>query len=327
MTMTAFRDALFAQPSNLESAARAFAQQISGADLSGLREGTIVLSGIGASASALIPAVLALRASGRRAFSVSSAELVAPGLADAYVLVSQSGASSETVRALQTLREAPVVAVSARGSPLARAADVWLPLGPAPDTPVATLSYTATLQALGMLCDVLVHGRVADSWSRLPELAADVLARCDAPARELAQAFADVRALDAAGSGEGAASALETALLAREGLRLPSTGMETRTYLHGPLEPVGPGFAVVLFGSGRELELADTVRGYGAAVALITDADVDGPAVLRIPQVAPLAAAVLQILPVQLLADHLAGLRGLPIGELRRHQDDTKVAA
>ncbi len=326
--MTAFRDALFAQPSNLEAAAQAFAEQVSSSELARLREGTIVLSGIGASASALIPALLGLRAAGRRAFAVSSAELAAPGLADAYVLVSQSGASTETVAALDTLRGAPVVAVSAHGdSPLARAADVWVPLGSRPDTPVATLSYTATLQALGMLCDVLVHGRVADSWSRLPERAADVLARCDAPARELAQAFADVRALDAAGSGVGQASALETALLAREGLRLPSTGMETRTYLHGPLEPVGPGFAVVLFGSGRETELADTVRGYGAQAALITDADVDGPGVLRIPEVAPLAAAILQILPVQLLAEHLARLRGLPIGELRRHQDDTKVAA
>jgi glucosamine--fructose-6-phosphate aminotransferase (isomerizing) len=328
MTMSTFRDALFAQPSNLEAAALAFDERLAHADLSALREGTIVLSGIGASASALIPAVQALRAAGRRAFALTSSELVGPGLADAYVLVSQSGASTETVQALQALRGAPVVAISAQGeSPLAQAADAWLPLGPRPDTPVATLSYTATLQALGMLCDVLVHGRVSDAWASVPELAASVLEACDGPAGEIAQAFAQIRALDAAGSGAGAASAFETALLAREGLRLPATGMDTRTYLHGPLEAVGPGLGVVLFGSGRELRLADTVRGYGAQVALITDADVDGPGVLRVPEVAPLAAAILQILPAQLLAVHIAGLRGLTIGELARHQDDTKVAA
>ena len=44
-----------------------------------------------------------------------------------------------------------------------------------------------------------------------------------------------------------------------------------------------------------------------------------------LPSVAPLAAPILQILPAQLLVEHVAGLRGLPIGELRRHQDDTKV--
>jgi glucosamine--fructose-6-phosphate aminotransferase (isomerizing) len=326
--MTAFRDALFAQPANLEAAAQAFNEQVSGADLTALREGTIVLSGIGASASALIPAVLVLRTAGRRAFAVTSSELVAPGLGDAYVLVSQSGASAETVAALDMLRGAPLVTISARGdSPLASAAGAWLPLGPRPDTPVATLSYTATLQALGMLCDVIVHGGVRDHWARVPELAAQVLERCDAPAREIAEAFSGIGALDAAGSGAGVASAFETALLGREGLRVPSTGMETRTYLHGPLEAVGPGVGVVLFGSGREIELAQTVREYGARVALITDASVDGPGVLRIPEVAPLAAAILQILPAQLLVEHLAGLRGLDIGELRRHQDDTKVAA
>jgi hypothetical protein len=38
------------------------------------------------------------------------------------------------------------------------------------------------------------------------------------------------------------------------------------------------------------------------------------------------AAPILQILPVQLLVDSVAALRGLTIGELRRHQGDTKVA-
>jgi hypothetical protein len=38
------------------------------------------------------------------------------------------------------------------------------------------------------------------------------------------------------------------------------------------------------------------------------------------------AAPILQILPVQLLVDEVAARRGLSIGELRRHQDDTKVA-
>jgi hypothetical protein len=35
---------------------------------------------------------------------------------------------------------------------------------------------------------------------------------------------------------------------------------------------------------------------------------------------------VLQILPVQLLVEHTARLRGLTIGALRRQQHDTKVA-
>jgi glucosamine 6-phosphate synthetase-like amidotransferase/phosphosugar isomerase protein len=45
-----------------------------------------------------------------------------------------------------------------------------------------------------------------------------------------------------------------------------------------------------------------------------------------VPQVPPLAAPIVQILPVQLLADHVAALRGLEIGPLQRQQRDTKVA-
>lgn len=328
-----FRKAIFDQAENLRAGSRAFRDAADGIDLGALCEGTIVLSGIGASGHALIPAMLALRAAGRRAFAVSAAELreaSAARLGDAFVLVSQSGASAETVAALECIGGAPVVAISAHGdSPLARAASAWLPLGPLPDTPVATLSYTATLQALGMLCDLLLgpsnNGSV---WERLPELAADVIERADPVVETLATRFAQVRALDAVGGGAAAASAGETALLAREGLRLPATGMETREYLHGPLEAVDDGFGCVVFGREREHGLAGALASFGAAVALVSDTPADdalGATVVELPAVGDLAAPILQILPVQLLADHVARLRGLEIGRLRRQQDDTKV--
>jgi glutamine---fructose-6-phosphate transaminase (isomerizing) len=325
---TSFREAIYAQPQNLEAASRAFREAVADVDLGALCGGTIVLSGIGASAHALIPATLALRAAGRRAFAVSAGELrdaSAARLGDAFVLVSQSGASAETVDALECIDGAPVVAISAHGdSPLAGAAHVWLPLGPMRDTPVATLSYTATLQSLGMLVDTLLGaGVAAEGWDRLPELAASVLERADAVAGNLAAQFAQVRALDAVGGGPGHASAGETALLGREALRLPATGMDTREYLHGPLEAVDDGFGCIVFGRRREQRLADELRSFGATVAMITDTD---GGTFELPTVSMLAAPILQILPVQILVDRVAQLRGLEIGTLRRQQDDTKVA-
>ncbi len=327
-----FREAIYRQPENLRAASDAFREAIAGVDVTTRCQGTLVLSGIGASASALFPAIVALRAAGRRAFAVSAGELRVDGaarLGDAFVLVSQSGASTETVDALRNIGGAPVVAISAKGdSPLARAADVWLPLGPLPDTPVATLSYTATLQALGMLCDTLLGTIERSVWDRLPELAAGVLERSDSVMESLAERFAQIRALDAVGGGPAHASAAETALLAREGLRLAATGMETREYLHGPLEAVAPGFGAVVFGRERERALAAELASFGAAVALLTDAGTsaaDGVEVIDLPEVPWLAAPVLQILPVQLLVEHTARRRGLTIGELRRQQRDTKV--
>jgi glutamine---fructose-6-phosphate transaminase (isomerizing) len=328
MTPASFKEAIHAQPENLEAASSACREAVSDVDLKALCEGTLVLSGIGASAHALIPAMLALRAAGRRAFAVSAGELRDAGaarLGDAFVLVSQSGASAETVDALECIDGAPVVAISARGdSPLATAAQVWLPLGPMPDTPVATLSYTATLQSLGMLVDALLgQDGGTELWSRLGELAASVIERTDSIAEGLAERFSQIRALDAVGGGPGHASAGETALLGREALRLPSTGMDTREYLHGPLEAVDEGFGCIVFGRRREQRLAEELRSFGASVALVAD---EQGATFELPAVSMVAAPILQILPVQLLVEHVARLRGLEIGKLRRQQDDTKVA-
>jgi glucosamine--fructose-6-phosphate aminotransferase (isomerizing) len=316
MSTAEFREAIHRQPENLRAAADAFAQAIAEVDIHTLGRGTVVLGGIGASGHALIPATRELRAAGRRAFAVSTSELgdhSAARLGDAFVMVSQSGASIET-----------------GDSPLARAADVWLPLGPLPDTPVATLSYTATLQALGMLCDALLGTPRRDSdWDRLPDLAGAVIERGNASAVLLAERFAEVRALDAVGGGPAHASAGETALLAREALRLAATGMETREYLHGPLEAVTAEFGCVLFGREREHGLAAALGSFGASVALISDTappEIDGVHVIELPEITRLAAPILQILPVQLLVHRTAQLRGLEIRDLTRHQHDTKVA-
>jgi glutamine---fructose-6-phosphate transaminase (isomerizing) len=223
-----------------------------------------------------------------------------------------------------------VVAISATAEgPLARAADVWLPLGPLPDTPVATLSFTATLQALGLLCDGVLGADRGSEWDALPELVAATVRALDRDARAAASRFEGINALDAIGAGPSVASAAEAALLMREGLRIPATGFETRQYLHGPLEAAGPGLGCLLFGSGRELDLASSLRSYGASVALITHqlgAGEDRAEVLAVPTAHELAAPILEILPVQLMAAHMASARGTAIGELRRQQRDTKVA-
>jgi glutamine---fructose-6-phosphate transaminase (isomerizing) len=328
-----FLEGVLAQPENLHEAGAGMREALAATDLEPLRTGTVVFCGIGASWHALLPAVRALRRAGRRAFAVTAPELAAArGAADAYVLISQSGASTETLAALEALEgEEAVYALSARAdTPLARAAGRWLPLGPRPDTPVSTLSYTATLQSLGMLAEAIAPGVQAVDWKRLAELAAESLPRHGAEAELLAAQLTAADTLDAVASAPALASAGETALLGREALHLPAAHEETRQYLHGPLESVGGGFCCVLFGAERELELAGSLAGYGAAACVITAED--GPApfgahVIRIAAAAELAAPILQILPVQLAVAKAAQSLGLPVRELERQQADTKTPA
>jgi glutamine---fructose-6-phosphate transaminase (isomerizing) len=327
-----FREAIFAQAENLEAAGFAARAALAEVDLAPLRSGVVILTGIGASWHALAPAALALRGAGRRAFAVSPQDLgraPAGALADAFVVVSQSGASAEPVAVLEHLEGAFTVAISAVGEgPLASAADVWLPLGTLPDTPVATLSYTATLQTLGLLCDAVLEGEPSPEWNSLPDRVRETLDDCDAQAQVTADRFAGIQTLDAIGSGVSVASAAETALLLREGLRIPATGYETRQYLHGPLESAGPGLGCVVFGSGRELSLTSSLTSYGALVALVTDQPPGGEdesSAFVIARTRELAVPILEILPVQLMATHLAAAHGIAIGQLRRQQHDTKV--
>jgi glutamine---fructose-6-phosphate transaminase (isomerizing) len=327
-----FRDAVFAQPENLEAAAAAARGALDEHDLSRLRNGVLVLTGMGASWHALAPAVRTLRRAGRRAYAVHPSELAdarARDLGDAYVVVSQSGASTETVAVLEQLGGAFVVGISAHAdSPLAAASDLWLPLGPVRDTPVATLSYTATQQALGMLCDALTGGGSSPYWARLPGLVRRTLDTCEPEAREVAERFQAIDVLDAIGSGASFASVGETALLFREALLIPAAGSETRQYLHGPLEAVRRGLGCIVFGSGRELSLASSLVSYGATVAIVTDrlTSARGVSALVIPGAVEPVRPVLEIVPVQLIVSHLAGRLGLSIGRLRREQPDTKVA-
>jgi len=256
----------------------------------------------------------------------------ARALADAYVLVSQSGSSTEVLAALEELDGAPTYAVGAHAdAPVARQAGCWLPLGPLEDSAVSTLGYTATVQALGLLAEAILDEQRDPSWERIPELAHATLERHDAAAAELGAALAQAHALDAVGGGAGIASAGEAALLGREALRLPAMGTETRQYLHGPLEAVDERFACILFGGERELELSRALAGYGARVCTVSERspahEEQGIFAFRVPAVAETASPILQILPVQLAVAHAAALRGLAIDSLRRQQADTKVAA
>jgi glucosamine--fructose-6-phosphate aminotransferase (isomerizing) len=306
-----FSEGVAAQPDNLRSARKRFLA----AELAPLPAGTVVFSGIGASWHALAGAVRALQAAGRRAFAVAPNDL-RPGLADGYVMVSQSGRSAEALAAVERVAGAPVLAVCSSGdSPVARAATGWLPLGEGEDTPLSTLGYTATVQALGMLCEAMLDGRPGEEWARVPDLVADVLAG-GAPA--LGELLSGARTLDIVGGGPHRGSAGAAALLVREGLRIPAAAEETRQYLHGPLEAVGAGSACIVFGGERERELAAAMASYGAATAVIGD---------ELPAASDLAAPILDIVPVQLAVARAGAAKGFDLAGLQRPQDDTKLAA
>jgi glutamine---fructose-6-phosphate transaminase (isomerizing) len=325
-----FLEDILEQPQNLARSREIFTQALRGTDLSAFEADPLVLAGMGSSFFAAIPAACALRGAGRVAFALSATELLEPGgnlLGKAYVGISQSGKSAETVEALSRVSVPRLALTNTGAGPLSELADVALPIGSAEDTAIAVLTYTATLGATGMLAGAL-GAPLGFGWDRLPDLVGKVLEDGARAAEDFAERFDGMEFLDFVGRGSSLASAAEGALLAREAVRLPAACLDTLQYLHGPLEVAEPGRGCVLFGSGREVQLAADLASYGASVLLITRASVPSTRnlrVFRIPEVPDVLTPILEMLPVQLLTHRMAGSRGLAADGFRHEQEDTKL--
>jgi glucosamine--fructose-6-phosphate aminotransferase (isomerizing) len=291
-----------------------------------------IFLGIGASLAAACAPVWTLRKRGIHSWRLSAGDypLPFPSSAHPVFAVSQSGRSTETLAALDSLApELRYAVVNTVPSPLTEAAGSHLALGNIPDSYASTIGFTATVTALGMLADAWDGGEVDPAWAGLPDLVRQVDAAVGSRAEELAAAFDGAPWADFIGSGPSAGSAEAGALLFREVARVPSAGMSTRTYLHGSMESASPAGVHVLFGAERELEVARMLAAAGNRVILITGDRVaaqDGLLVVTLPQASPSQRAVLEAVTMQVVVEAVARARGVEIEEFVFFHDDTKVA-
>lgn len=333
-----FLDGVRSQPEYLAASRETVRAALDDAGLSVLRDGTTVVLGIGASGHAATAFAARLRSRGARAYAMSSGD-APPAPADCHLAISYSGRSRETVELLaglgppgerQPARPEPPpggLRVGVTGhpeAPLAGVVDRLVPLGGATDTAVSTLSYTATVQALGLLADH-VWGTPAPYWPDLPGHAATLLADPTTGDR-IASTLAGVTGVDVIGEGPRTGSAGAAALLLREAAHLPAASYSLREYLHGPLEVAAPGHGTLIFGAGAAARLAERTAAWGSPTVLVTTGLVraDGPVVVPLPDLPGPAIDVLDILPVQLAAAELAARNGVPIA-LRHMPADTKL--
>jgi fructoselysine-6-P-deglycase FrlB-like protein len=334
MTSMDYYEAVAAQPDRLEISAQAVREALSGVDLAPWRTGQLGIASMGASSHAANALVHRLARHGRRAVNLDASDVLSLGsavdLADSYVFVSEGGHSRETIEAARAVGPAPKLALTnAPAAPIADVVDIVIGLDHGDDSKVYTVGYTAALQAFGLLATALDGQDEGVDWSAVPGLARTTLTELAAAAPGLAATLGRAGSIDFVGSGASRASVAEAALLFRESTRTTTAAYDTYQYLHGPMECLTPGHAVVLFGDDREVELARYLAGVGVTTVLVTaTARAVRPevAALRIPVAPPLVRSILQILPPQLVAGELARQRGLRIDGFLYHQDDTKVA-
>ena len=257
-----------------------------------------------------------------------------------FVTISQSGETADTLAALRAARPlgyfATLTLCNVATSSCVRESDLALMTQAGTEVGVAsTKAFTAQLTDLVLLLVLLGrrHGleeatesRIVEGLRRLAECVEQALA-LDGRIKALAERFADHHHALFLGRGTMYPVALEGALKLKEISYIHAEGYPAGELKHGPLALVDEDMPVVAVAPNNKLveklqSNLQEVRARGGELFVFADRNSgirDGPGVtvIRLPEVDPLLAPIVYVVPLQLLAYHVAVLKGTDVDQPR----------
>lgn len=253
--------------------------------------------------------------------------------------VSQSGETADTLAGLREAKQrgaATMGVVNAVGSSIARETDFGIYLHAGPEIGVAsTKAFTSQMVALALFTLYIgrrrhlsvVQGReIVQALKALPDQVAEVL-KLNEEIRALAEEFRDAGNFLYLGRGYQFPVALEGALKLKEVSYIHAEGYPAAEMKHGPIALIDAEMPVV-FLAPRDPVYAKVVsnieevkaRG-GRIIAVVSDGAeaLEGKVdhLIRVPHTIPSLLPVLTTIPLQLLAYHVAVLRGADVDQPR----------
>ena len=256
------------------------------------------------------------------------------------VAVTQSGETVDTLAAMVEMRArgAPqIVVCNVPGSEATRVADYTMPINAGAEIGVAsTKTMTGLMLCLYLLAIYLGQTRgVLPIESRhlllrevmhLPELVGQAT-QTDEHVREVAQRYAAASNMLLLGRGISMPIALEGALKIKEISYIHAEGYPAGEMKHGPIALIDrytPVLAIVLKDQMYNKMLgniAEVRAREGQVIALATEGDelvaTEAADIIEIPEVPYLLSPIVGVVPLQLLAYHIAVLRGQPVDKPR----------
>jgi len=262
------------------------------------------------------------------------------GKRDVFVAVSQSGETADTLAAAREAKEKgarTVSIVNVVGSTLARESDGVLYTHCGPEIGVAsTKAFTAQLSALYLLAlhvarvrGVLtaVDGKAwLDRLVRLPSLVEQLLGR-EAEIVAIAKRYYKKRNFLFLGRGINYPIALEGSLKLKEISYIHAEGYAAGEMKHGPIALIDKEMPVVVLAPRDRLyektvsNLMEVKARRAPVIAFVAEGERElgriADAVFTVPAVHPLLSPILFTIPLQLLAYHIAVLRGADVDQPR----------
>ena len=253
--------------------------------------------------------------------------------------ISQSGETADTMAALHEAKQRGVQTmgiVNAVGSTIARYTDFGLYLHAGPEIGVAsTKAFTSQMVALAMFTLYMgrrrhlsvVQGReFLEALRMLPEQVEQVLELND-EIKALAEAYGDARNFLYLGCGYQFPVALEGALKLKEVSYIHAEGYPAAEMKHGPIALIDDDMPVVVLAPRDPVyqkvvsNIEEMKARHARLIAVVSD---DAPELqgrvdhlIRVPQTIPALLPVLTTVPLQLLAYHMAVLRGADVDQPR----------
>ena len=257
------------------------------------------------------------------------------------VFVSQSGETMDTLHALRLAKshgQKIVSVVNVPESSMARESDLVLPTRAGPEIGVAsTKAFTTQLATLACLAiyagrrrgriDAAEEARLALALAEVPSRAAEVLNH-DEALRELATEVVKAQDVLYIGRGTGYPIAMEGALKLKEISYIHAEGYASGELKHGPIALISEHVPVIVVAPSdkwfeKTASNVQEVRARGGKVMLLSDSKGvaalkdDVWAAIELPDVEPVAAPMLYAIPIQLLAYHVAVLKGTDVDQPR----------
>ena len=253
--------------------------------------------------------------------------------------ISQSGETADTLAALKEAKQRGAVTmgiVNTVGSSIARYTDFGVYLHAGPEIGVAsTKAFTSQIVALALFTlymgrrrhlSILTGRKMVQDLSELPGKVEEVLAESDAIS-ELAEAYRDAPNFLYLGRGYQFPVALEGALKLKEVSYIHAEGYPAAEMKHGPIALIDENMPVV-FLAPQDLTYAKVVSNieevkarHGRVIAVVSNGSDDlvdkVDHLIRVPDTHHSLQPVLTTIPLQLLAYHIAILRGCDVDQPR----------
>ncbi len=259
---------------------------------------------------------------------------------DLVIAISQSGETADTLAAIELAKSKGAIIIgicNVVGSSIARATHAGTYTHAGPEIGVAsTKAFTAQVSILTLMALMIAHKKGSMSKSRFHQIInelekipekVEIALKVNEQIIEIANEFKNARNFLYLGRGYNFPLALEGALKLKEISYIHAEGYPAAEMKHGPIALIDEEMPVVVIATNKGTyekvisNISEVKARKGKIIAIVTEGDVAvkelADYIIEIPETEEMLIPLVATIPLQLLAYHIAVLRGCNIDQPR----------